>query len=203
MDSDKAQQRLLAYAARNAQPNKDALSQQICQRVLNQPSYQQANTVMWYLDCRSEVKTLATVAAELDRNKKIVIPYCTKDEQGQNKLGLWRLEDLTELVRGTWGILEPPQSQWGKVGKEISPAALDFIVVPGVAFDRNGARLGNGAGYYDRLLSQVRADAVLTGICYQSQLFAQISTTPHDVFMDFVVTENVIHATKQPRLSTD
>ncbi len=193
MNPDKTQQRQTAYSARNAQADKDKLSQQICQTVLKQAAYQKAKTVMWYLHCRSEVRTLQTAVAELKGDKKIVIPYCTKDWQGQNKLGLWWLEDLSELVRGTWGIMEPPQSQWEKAGKEISPLELDFIIVPGVAFDRKGARLGNGAGYYDRLLSQVRAETVLAAVCYEAQIFEKISTAPHDVFMDFVITEKMIY----------
>lgn len=197
MYSNKAQQRLTAYAARNSQPDKDNLSWQICQTVLTLPSYQKATTIMWYLHCRSEVRTVQTVAAELNTDKKIVIPYCTKDLQGHNKLGLWWLEDLSELVSGTWGILEPPQSEWGKVGKEISPSELDFIIVPGVAFGRNGARLGNGAGYYDRLLQQVRTDTILTAICYEAQLFEQISMEAHDVFMDFVITEKMIYTGRE------
>lgn len=197
----KAQQRQAAYAARNAQADKDHLGQKICQTIISQPAYQQANTVMWYLHCRSEVRTLQTVVAELSNDKKIVIPYCTKDQQGHNKLGLWWLEDMSELVQGTWGILEPPLSRWGETGKEIQPTELDFIVVPGVAFTREGARLGNGAGYYDRLLQQVRVDTVLTAICYEAQLFEQISMEAHDVFMDFVMTEKTIY-TGRGRLPT-
>lgn len=193
MNAIKHQQRQSAYSARNAQPDKDNLSQQICQAVLNHPAYQAAKTVMWYLHCRSEVRTLQTVVAELKGDKKIVIPYCTKDLQGQNKLGLWWLKDLSELVHGTWDIMEPPKSEWDKTGKEIAPSALDFIIVPGVAFTRNGARLGNGAGYYDRLLSQVRTDTVLAAVSYESQLFEQISMAAHDVFMDFVITEKMIY----------
>lgn len=201
MNPSKAQQRLTAYTARNAQSDKDSFSQQICQTVLNHSAYKAASTVMWYLHCRSEVRTLQTVAAELKTDKKIVIPYCTKDAQGQNKLGLWWLEDLSELVSGTWGILEPPQSEWGKVGKEISPSELDFIIVPGVAFANNGARLGNGAGYYDRLLQQVRADTVLSAICYEAQFFEQISMEAHDVLMDFIVTEKTIYTGRGRLLS--
>jgi 5-formyltetrahydrofolate cyclo-ligase len=194
MNSSKAEQRLLAYSARNAQLDKDNLSRQICQTVLNIPAYKNASTVMWYLHCRSEVKTLQTVTIELKTDRKIVVPYCTKDAQGQNKLGLWWLEDLSELVSGTWGILEAPSSRWGEIGKEINPTQLDFIVVPGVAFDRQGGRLGNGAGYYDRLLHQVRKDAVLAGVCYESQLLEQVHTTEHDVLMNFVVTEQTIYS---------
>jgi 5-formyltetrahydrofolate cyclo-ligase len=66
-------------------------------------------------------------------------------------------------------------------------------MVPGVGFDRQGGRLGNGGGYYDRLLTRVRSDAVLTAVCYESQLFDQIAVEPHDVAMDYVITEKTIY----------
>ena len=73
---------------------------------------------------------------------------------------------------------------------------LDLIMVPGVAFARDGGRLGNGAGYYDRLLKSVRADAVLAGVCYQSQLFDDVVMDKHDVYMDKVITETGIYSGK-------
>lgn len=189
----KNQQRCLAYDARNAQAHKDEFSRIICERFMAQPAYQQAETVMWYLHCRSEVRTAQALRSELTTARRIVIPYCTHDGQGQNKLGLWRLEHMEELVPGRWGILEPAQSRWGEAGKEVAPECLDCVMVPGVGFDRQGGRLGNGAGYYDRLLTSLRSDAVLTAVCYESQLFEHIVMAPHDVFMDFVITEKTIY----------
>ncbi len=186
----KQQQRRMAYDARNTQSNKTELSQIICNKFLAQAEYQQADTVMWYLHCRSEVRTLSHLRAELMGPKKIVIPYCTTDGNGQNKLGLWLLEDLCELQSGTWGILEPPRSRWGEQAKEVSPACLDLIMVPGVAFDRACGRLGNGAGYYDRLLQDIRPDTTLTGLCFESQLVKEVMMASHDVRMDRVITEN-------------
>jgi len=185
----KKQQRDKAYKARNNQPDKDYLSQIICNKFISQSSYQQANTIMWYLHCRSEVRTLPAVTAQLNSSKKIVIPYCTKDSKGQNKLSLWWLEDISELSPGTWGILEPPSSRWGEKGKEVLPCELDLIMVPGVAFDRTGGRLGNGAGYYDRLLQQVNAKTQLTAVCYQSQLCDEVIMEKHDIYMNTVLTE--------------
>ncbi len=115
---NKKKQRRLAYDARNAQANKDKLSQIICNKFIVQPAYQQADTVMWYLHCRSEVRTLKAIISELNYSKRIVIPYCTKDQQGQNILGLWWLADFAELSAGTWGILEPPKSRWGKLARK-------------------------------------------------------------------------------------
>ena len=191
---NKKQQRRQAYEARQAQPDKDAVSRLICAEFIAQPEYQQAKTVMWYVHCRSEVITLPALASELKRSKRRVIPYCTHDEQGQKKLGLWLLEDINELVPGTWGILEPPQARWTEVEKQVDVRELDLIMVPGVAFDRNGGRLGNGAGYYDRLLEKVRKDAVLTAVCFESQLFERIEMEQHDIYMDKVITEQAIYS---------
>lgn len=196
MHDKKQQQRRLAYDARQAQPDKDELSQQICAGFIAQQEYQQAETIMWYVHCRSEVRTLSALKTELSSSKRLVIPYCTLDEQGQNKLGLWWLEDINELVPGTWGILEPPEACWDEAEKHLEVRELDLIMVPGVAFDRNGGRLGNGAGYYDRLLEKVRKDAVLTALCFESQLLEQVEMEKHDIYMDKIITEQTIYISK-------
>ncbi|WP_349431636.1 5-formyltetrahydrofolate cyclo-ligase [Methylomarinum sp. Ch1-1] len=192
----KQQQRRQADAARQAQSEKDELSRKICEQFVALPEYQWAGTVMWYLHCRSEVRTVDTLLTQLDSDKCCVIPYCTVDEQGRNKLGLWRLEDLNELVTGTWGILEPPQERWLEPAKRVDVEELDLIMAPGVAFDCNGGRLGHGAGYYDRLLENVREDAVVAGVCYQAQLLESVAMDSHDVYMDKVITETAVYRGK-------
>lgn len=186
---DKPFQRRKAYDARNAQVEKERLSQIICNKFVAQVAYTKALAVMWYIHCRSEVRTLKVLTSELSGNKKIVIPYCTTDSEGHNKLGLWWLKDVSELIPGTWGILEPPKDRWDEPSKLILPVELDLIMVPGVAFDRQGGRLGNGAGYYDRLFKQVRPDTQLTAVCYESQLLEKVVMEKHDIYMDAVLTE--------------
>lgn len=85
----------------------------------------------------------------------------------------------------------------GEAGKEVSPEELDLIMVPGVAFDREGGRLGNGAGYYDRLLQQTRSDTSVVAVCYESQLCEKVSMEPHDVYMDAVITEENFYRFKK------
>lgn len=195
MNELKNRQRRQAYEARNNQDDKDAVSQIICAQLIGHPGYQLAKTVMWYSHCHSEVRTQAALLDELAAGQRVIVmPYCTKDEQGQAQLGLWRLEDMAELVPGMWGILEPPKSRWGEPSKAVAVEQIDCIIVPGVAFDRNGGRLGNGAGYYDRLLNCVRADAVLLGVCFESQLLEQVVMDAHDVAMDAVITEHARYA---------
>jgi 5-formyltetrahydrofolate cyclo-ligase len=185
--------RRLAYDARNAQPDKDAVSAQAVERLLALPEYRQSRTVMWYIDCRSELRTRQALPTALAGGQRIVVPYCTVDEQGANKLGLWRLESMDELIVGKWKILEPPQSRWGEPGNEVPPPELDLVIVPGVGFSREGGRMGNGQGYYDRLLATVRPDCRLIGLCYECQLFDDLVVSEHDVFMDQVVTEKGVY----------
>ena len=75
----------------------------------------------------------------------------------------------------------------------MSADQMDLVVVPGVGFGRDGARMGNGQGYYDRLLGSVRPDCPLVALCYECQLFDNLIVDAHDVFMDKVVTERAVY----------
>lgn len=185
----KAKLRRQAYDARNAQPNMDEVSRTIVETFMALPEYSAARTVMWYLDARSEVRTRHQLGAALNSGKRIIVPYCTKDETGANKLGLWHLGGMDELIVGMWKILEPPKERWGEPGKEVQPHDLDLVMVPGVGFSPDGARMGNGQGYYDRLLHQARLDAPLIALAYECQMFPELVVGPHDVYMDKVITE--------------
>jgi len=192
MDAKGAMRRA-AYDARNAQADKDRISEIAVASLLQLPEYQAANTVLWYLDCRSELRTRHALPKIMSSSKRIVVPYCTVDDRGQNKLGLWWLKAPDELVVGKWKILEPPRERWGEPDRGISAEQIDFVVVPGVAFGRDGERMGNGQGYYDRLLESVRPECPLVALCYECQLFENLIVDAHDVFMDKVVTERAIY----------
>ena len=186
----KKEMRREAYDRRKAQTNKDEVSAQAVARFMALAEYQNADVVMWYIDCRTETRTKPQLLEEVAKaEKKIIVPYCTEDENGENKLGLWHMQSLEEMAVGKWNILEPPKELWGNPEKEVQPHELDLIMVPGVGFDRDGGRMGNGQGYYDRLMEQVRIDCQLIALCYESQLFDEILVAPHDVYMDKVVTE--------------
>jgi 5-formyltetrahydrofolate cyclo-ligase len=190
----KNQMRRAAYDARNAQPNKDGLSKIICDQFINLPEYSSAKTVMWYVDVRSEVRTRYHLPNALQGGKRIVIPYCV-----EGFLHLWWLESMDELVEGMWKILEPPTARWSDPHKKIDVKELDLIMVPGVGFDRNGGRMGNGKGYYDKLLVAARPDTLLVAIAFECQLFPEIPVGPHDIFMDKVITEKGIYQGKGRR----
>jgi 5-formyltetrahydrofolate cyclo-ligase len=189
----KAAMRRAAYDARNAQENKDEISRVAVESLMRLPEYQAAQTILWYIDCRSELRTRQALPEALASAKRIIVPYCTVDEAGANKLGLWWLESFDELIVGKWKILEPPADRWGDPAKEVQPQQLDLVIVPGVGFSRDGGRMGNGQGYYDRLLEHARKDCPLVGLCYESQLFDDLIVSAHDVYMDKVVTERAVY----------
>lgn len=185
----KAELRKLAYAVRKAQLNKSATSRAAIDRLLAIPEYQSATTVMWYVDCRSELHTQQALPAVLATDQRVVVPYCTVDEHGNNELGLFHLKCLDELAIGKWRILEPRLELRQVSDRIVSVEQLDLVIVPGVAFSPNGHRLGNGQGYYDRLLSRLGPQCTTVGICFECQLMPRIPTETHDQSLDIIVTE--------------
>lgn len=177
-----------ASAARDRRPDKDSASRLIAERCVALPEYQSAATVLLYLDARSEVRTGALLAASRARGQCTVVPYCVGDD-----LGLFHLESPEELVRGTFGILEPRPELRGMPPKQVRVDRLDLILVPGVAFDRQGGRLGHGKGYYDHLLRRARGQTARIALAYECQMFSRIPMLPHDVAMHAVVTETAVY----------
>ncbi|MBI3821139.1 MAG: 5-formyltetrahydrofolate cyclo-ligase [Planctomycetes bacterium] len=181
-----------AHANRNAQENKDELSRDICAKFVGLPEYVRARTVMYYIDVRSEVRTRHDLPTALTQGKKIIVPWC--NDKGE--LELFHLESMDELAIGMYKILEPKQELRGLPAKQVDAKDLDLIMVPGVAFDRSGARMGHGKGYYDKLLQHARLDAPLVALAFECQLFPEIPTAPHDVFMDRIITERAVYQGK-------
>ena len=184
----KRQIREQAHANRRAQKRKDDLSRQIVAKFVSLPEYKAAETVMFYIDVRAEVRTRHDLSAALESGKRIVIPYCVDGE-----LELFLLESMDELEVGVYKILEPKAELRTAIEKRVEVDELDLIMVPGVAFDRRGGRTGHGKGYYDKLLEHARSDAPLVALAFECQMFDEIPVEEHDIFMDSVITEASIY----------
>jgi 5-formyltetrahydrofolate cyclo-ligase len=180
-----------AHENRRQQPEKDAVSERIVRRFMDLPEYEKAGTVMFYVDVRDEVRTRQALPEALASGKRIVVPYCLDGE-----LELFWLENMDELELGMYRILEPKVELRDVASKRLTPTDLDLVMVPGVAFDRNGGRTGHGKGYYDKLLQHARKDAPLVALSFECQLFEEIPAESHDIFMDKVVTEDVVYVGK-------
>ena len=177
-----------AHANRKAQENKEELSREIVARFMALPEYAAAQTVMFYVDVRAEVRTRQDLPTALAGGKRVVVPYCVAGE-----LELFLLEDMDELELGMYRILEPKQELRPVIEKRVEVDELDLIMVPGVAFDTRGARTGHGKGYYDKLLEHARPDTPLVALAFECQMFDEIPVEEHDVFMDKVVTEKKVY----------
>lgn len=184
-----------ARSRRVALPDKETLSRDIWKRLVALPEYARTRRVVLYIDHRSEVRTWPFVSDVWLSGKQIVVPYCENRE-----LGLFRLEHLDELEPGMLGILEPRADLRRADARAVRLEAPDLVVVPGVAFDREGGRIGQGAGYYDRLLARAPAGVAYVGIAFECQLVDAIPVLPHDVRMHKVVTERAVYGVESEDL---
>jgi len=178
-----------AHANRNAQENKDDLSRRIVGAFMSLPEYAEAETVMFYIDVRSEVRTRHDLDLALTSGKTIIIPWCN----AEGELELFRLNSTDELEVGMYKILEPRTELRNLPEKQINVESLDLIMVPGVGFDRRGGRMGHGKGYYDKLLQHARNDTPLVALAFECQIFDEIPVADHDIYMDKLITEDHVY----------
>jgi 5-formyltetrahydrofolate cyclo-ligase len=181
-----------AHENRRKQEHKEELSRAICEKFVSLPEYAAARTVMYYVDVRTEVRTRDYLATALAHGKRIVVPWC----RDNGELELFWLKSMDDLAIGMYKILEPKPELRLLLDRQVPVTDLDLIMVPGVAFTCDGARMGHGKGYYDKLLEHARPDAPLVALAFDCQLFPEIPTQEHDVFMDQIITETTIYRGK-------
>lgn len=161
-------------------------SELIFQNLLKLSEIKEAKNIMAYLDFNNEVKTDNIVNYFLSKNQKVVVPITILDEK---KLLLSEIKDIeTDVSIGTYGIREPKS---GFI-RPVEAKELDIVIVPAVAYDINGYRLGYGGGYYDRFLESIRDDCLTIGIAFEIQLFDKIPKEDHDAQLDYIITEKRI-----------
>ena len=145
-----------------------------------------AKNIMLYVSFNTEADTQKIIKELLNKKEKtIVVPYVIK---GDFKLHLSELKSFNELEPKTFGILEPKEMYI----REFNPDKLDLVIVPGIAFDKKGHRIGYGYGYYDRFLKTIKKKAVKIGLAFDFQLIESIPEEEHDVPMNIVVTDKEI-----------
>ncbi len=113
-------------------------------------------------------------------NTRIVYPR----SQSVGTMHFHHLSDLTTLKKGLYDIPQPPDSSETR----IAPTEIDLFLCPAFAYNKEGARLGKGGGYYDRLLAQRSPHSKLLGICFKPQLLANLPTEPHDIEVDQIIS---------------
>ena len=185
---DKAKLRACALAQRDAL-DLDQIeigAQAILERVLGLAEYQRATVIHTYVSSKeNEVDTRELIHISLEQGKQVVVPVV---ERGVETMGHAVLVGMDELVNGPMGLVQPNP----RMATWLDDAgAIDMVVVPGVAFDRRGHRIGFGGGFYDRFLATVSCAKV--GLCYDALVLGAIPDEVHDVAMDIVVAESAVY----------
>ena len=180
----KAALRVAVLRRREALPEGEraSSSKRILAGVLDLPSYDRSDVVLAYASFGSELATDEFLRRVLDDGKVLLLPWV-----GRGGLGLYEVRDVVrDLAPGTWGIREPVPNRCPNA----DPASVGFALVPGLAFDRSGRRLGYGGGFYDRLLSGgLTGGTPLVSGAFEVQMVDEVPVDPHDELVDAVVTE--------------
>jgi 5-formyltetrahydrofolate cyclo-ligase len=159
-------------------------TQRVLALLLALPEYISASTILFTMNFGSEIETRGVIVHALSQQKRVALPRVSDDRQ---TLALFWVDPTinleAQLVRSAWGIAEPMQS-----ASAAPIAAIDFVLLPGVAFDREGNRLGFGRGYYDRLLAQTRAETKRVAIAFECQVVSLVPATLHDERLDILLT---------------
>ncbi len=158
-------------------------SRRITEHLLADPFYQKARVLMAYAPCNNEVDLCQLIQTALAEGKQVALP-----------LSLWEKRQLLpvpvtkypeDLTPGCCGILEPQL--------KVPPfplEKLDLVLVPGVAFDVNGYRLGYGQGFYDRFLRDLKPGTGIVGAAFSFQIVASVYPEAHDFALPCLVSEN-------------
>ena len=153
----------------------ESKSQRLTELLLATDAYRQAKTIYGYLPYNQEVRTEALLEQALRDGKRVAVPKCYGDE-----MRFIYLDDLSKVEKGYCGIPEPVDDE--PVGDD--PTAL--VLMPGLAFDEEGHRIGYGGGFYDKFLMQEPEHPTLA-LCYDFQMLPELHTEEFDIPVDRVI----------------
>ncbi len=161
-----------------------ARSRRVWERVVTLSCYQRARMVLAYMAFDGEVLTDGLIRQATALGKQIVLPMVQADRL---TMALYGIDDLErDMVPGYQGILEPHPHRT----RVVAPESLDLVLVPGIAFDLRGGRLGYGAGFYDRLLGQLPRNISTVGLAFDFQIMPRLPLQPHDIMLEAIVTDS-------------
>jgi 5-formyltetrahydrofolate cyclo-ligase len=188
LDKAEIRKRILAAREALAPSLRREYAERITPCLTALPGYRAARCVMAYVGFGAEFDTAALIADVLARGKSLVLP---RVERAERALALYAVRDpATELAPGVWGIREPRPDLCAAA----APQAVDFVLVPGVAFTARCERLGYGGGYYDRLIPRFAGRPALVAAAYSLQIVPALPVSATDRSVDLVVTENAAHS---------
>jgi 5-formyltetrahydrofolate cyclo-ligase len=156
-------------------------SARIIERLKELPDIHNASTMMVFLNFGSEVEMDGIISWGWEMGKRIIAPLCFPETREMDPC---IINDFSDLETGNYGIREPKAAS----ARLVPHGEIDVVLIPAVAFDRRGQRIGYGGGYYDRFLPKVPRAARI-GVIFASQIIPEFSVGPYDTPAGLVVTE--------------
>lgn len=161
-------------------------SKKIFLKLAETVEYINSRNIMFYVATRSEVQTEEMIKMSIEMGKNVFVPIILPEclNLAPSKI----LDFDVELEKGKKGILEPKKEYY----RLFSPENIDLIIVPGVAFDLSGNRIGRGFGYYDNFLIKVRSSTKITALAFEIQIVEKIISKKNDIPVHKIITEKRI-----------
>jgi len=151
-------------------------------RLFDFANFIEANITMLYISCPGEVSTRNIITYCLDYKKIIVLPAFDPQKL---RIRLFKIDNREkDLKQGSRGILEPDTARC----KPVPVECLDIAVIPGIAFDEKGGRIGSGEGYYDRFIPKLPITTRKVSIAFEDQIIPQVPMESHDRHVDIIIT---------------
>ncbi len=176
---------ILKQRADLSRPERDEQSARVVSILSGLEQVAACKTILAFYPFRDEVDIRPFLAAARERGQEVWLPLT---DPAERKIIPYHFSSEAVLRQGFYGITEPDPA----LARAADVSRLEAVIVPGVAFDRAGGRLGYGGGYYDRFLSRLPQRPLLIGAAFSCQLVEDLPTEPHDHRLDLLVTERGI-----------
>lgn len=175
--------RSLIKEKRNAltEEEKRVKDEKIFTKIINSDYYKNSNVIFVYVSFKGEVDTHKLIKYSLNIGKTICVPKVISKKEGMEAI---IINSFDELNPGKYNILEPKDSC-----KKIDTNRIELILMPGVAFDKNGGRIGYGGGFYDRFLNKIDSKIPKIALAYDFQILKSIPCEEHDIKVDGIITD--------------
>ncbi len=159
-------------------------SKKIQNNLFNLDEYKKSNFIFTFISTQEEVDTHNIIKYSIANGKRVGVPITVPEER--KMLVSEILDFYKELEMGFYNILTPKK----EFIREVSPSLVDFVIVPGLVFSKDGYRVGYGGGYYDRFLNNL--DVLKVGVCFHMQLQDEVPVGKYDIPVDIIITEEEV-----------
>ena len=182
MTKGQLRKQLLRQLKQQREDVRNRESEAIRRKVFRLTAFRRAKTICCYVALPYEVQTWRMIEDMLSKRKRVVVPVV---QPGTKRLRLSEVRDpATELAPGAFGVREPVR----KAFRPVPIRDLDLVLVPGIAFDRLGHRLGHGHGYFDRFLARIPKETPTVGLAFRFQVLNRLPTASHDHPVQTILT---------------